>query len=258
MRPVIIIQARMGSSRLPGKVLADLHGAPMLARMVERVERARGISEITVATTDRPEDAPVCDLARDLGIRCFAGDAHDVLDRYYHAARAFDADPVVRLTGDCPLIDPDIVSAVLDCYLEAGDADHASLGGMFPDGLDTEVVALRALTRAWSDARLPSEREHVTPYIWKHPERFRLLTYGFPEDRWGMRWTVDEECDLAFVRAVYERLYAPGRAFGWREIVDLVEKVPEIGALNAGIIRNAGYARSLEEDCAGARERDCA
>jgi len=248
----------MGSSRLPGKVLADLHGAPMLARMVERLERARGISEIAIATTDQPEDAAVCALARDLGIRCFAGDADDVLDRYYHAARAFDADPVVRLTGDCPLIDPDIVAAVLDCYLEAGDADHAGLGGMFPDGLDTEVFARRALTKAWSEARLPSEREHVTPYIWKHPERFRLVTYSFPEDRWGMRWTVDEPSDLIFVRAVYARLYAPGRPFGWREIVDLVERVPEIGALNAGIIRNAGYVRSLEEDRAGARERDCA
>jgi spore coat polysaccharide biosynthesis protein SpsF len=222
--------------------------------MIERVELARGVAEVAVATTDRPEDAAVCALARSIGIRCFAGDADDVLDRYYHAARTFDADPVVRLTGDCPLIDPDIVAAVLDLYLGAGDAEHVALGGRFPDGLDTEVVALRALTRAWSEARLPSEREHVTPYIWKNPERFRLLTYSFPEDRWDMRWTVDQPSDLAFVRAVYARLYSRGRPFGWREIVDLVERVPEIKALNTGIARNAGYIRSLEEDRAGARD----
>lgn len=242
----------MGSSRLPGKVLADLGGAPMLARMVERVERARGIAEIVIATTDRLEDAAVLALARDLGVRCFAGSAQDVLDRYYHAAAAFDADPVVRLTGDCPLIDPEIVAAVLDRYLEAGNADHAGLGGRFPDGLDTEVVSRRALSDAWAKARLPSEREHVTPYIWKNPERFRVVTYDFPEDCWGMRWTVDEPDDLAFVRAVYARLSGPGRLFGWREVVALVERVPEIAALNAGIERNLGYARSLEEDYVGA------
>jgi spore coat polysaccharide biosynthesis protein SpsF len=213
---------------------------------------------VAIATTDLPEDAAIRSLASELGIRCFAGNAEDVLDRYHHAAMAFDADPVVRLTGDCPLIDPDIVSAVLDCHLEAGDSDHTGLGGAFPDGLDTEVVARRALVRAWSESGLPSEREHVTSYIWKHPEIFRVTTYSFPEDHGDMRWTVDEPSDLAFVRAVYAALYEPGRPFGWKEVVELLRKAPQIRALNAQIVRNAGYLRSLEEDHLGDRASTCA
>ncbi len=246
-RPIAIIQARLGSHRLPGKVLADLAGAPLLARMVERVQAARTLAGIVVATPAGEADAPLRALAERLGIGCFAGSEDDVLARYAGAAARFGADPVVRLTADCPLVDPELIDACVERF-GSGSYDHVSLGGQFPDGLDTEVIAAAALACAHAEARLPSEREHVTPYIWKRTERFRCGTVEFPEPLGGCRWTVDEPCDLEFVRGVYARLYRPGRVFGWREIAALCGREPTLAAVNAGVERNAGYRRSLAED----------
>jgi spore coat polysaccharide biosynthesis protein SpsF (cytidylyltransferase family) len=247
LRPIAVIQARMGSSRLPGKVLADLGGAPLLARMIERVRGARRVAAIVVATPEGPLDEPVRELARHLGVGAFAGSAEDVLARYQGAATRFAADPVVRLTADCPLIDPEVIDACVERFAATG-CDYAGLAGEFPDGLDTEVIAAGALARAAAEARLPSEREHVTPYLKAHPDRFRCVPVEFPERLGERRWTVDEARDLAFVREVYRRLYQPGRIFGWREIEALLAREPELGRLNAGIERNAGYRRSLERD----------
>jgi spore coat polysaccharide biosynthesis protein SpsF len=253
LRPIAIVQARMGSHRLPGKVLADVAGAPLLARMIERLRAARTLAGIVVATPTGPTDAPVRALAASLGVACFAGSERDVLARYAGAAREAGADPVVRLTADCPLIDPELVDACVT-HFAGGAYDYVSLGGAFPDGLDTEVVAAAALARADAEARLPSEREHVTPYVWKHPERFRCGAVPFPAAHGGCRWTVDEPCDLDFVRAVYARLHRPGRVFGWREVVALCGREPGLARLNADIERNAGYRRSLEADAVeGAR-----
>jgi spore coat polysaccharide biosynthesis protein SpsF (cytidylyltransferase family) len=249
-RPIAIIQARMGSTRLPGKVLADVHGAPLLARMVERVRRAERVAGIVIATPAGPADEPVRELARHLGVRAFAGSADDVLARYAGAAARFAADPIVRLTADCPLIDPTVIDTCVERFQAAG-CDYAGLGGEFPDGLDTEVIAAGALARAADEARLPSEREHVTPYVKGHPECFRCVTVAFPERLGDRRWTVDEPRDLAFVREVYRRLYRPGHVFGWQEIEALLACEPELARLNAGIERNAGYRRSLERDRTG-------
>ncbi len=246
-RVTAIIQARMGSHRFPGKVLADLAGAPLLARMIERVRAARTLEAIVVATPAGEADAPLRALAARLGVACFAGSEDDVLARYAGAAAQVGADPIVRLTADCPLVDPELVDACV-MHFRSGGHDHVSLGGEFPDGLDTEVIAAAALARAAAEARLASEREHVTPYIWKHPARFRCATVPFPEPRGGCRWTVDEPRDLEFVRAVYARLHRPGHVFGWREVVALCAREPGLAALNAGIERNAGYRRSLEQD----------
>ena len=246
-RPVAIVQARIGSQRLPGKVLADLAGAPLLARLVERVRAARTIADVVIATPDGPGDAAIRALAADLGAGCFAGSEDDVLARYAGAAARFDADPIVRITADCPLIDPALIDACVGRFLDGG-WDHVSVGGEFPDGLDTEVVAASALARAHAEARLRSEREHVTPFVWKRPERFRCTTVVFPEPRGGCRWTVDEPRDLAFVRAVYARLYRPGRIFGWRDVIALCAREPELARMNAGIERDAGYRRSIEAD----------
>jgi glutamate-1-semialdehyde aminotransferase/spore coat polysaccharide biosynthesis protein SpsF (cytidylyltransferase family) len=247
-RPIAIVQARTGSRRLPGKVLADLGGAPVLARMVERLGRARTLAGIVVATTDRPGDDPVAALAADLGVGCFRGSEDDVLARFAGAAARFEADPIVRLTADCPLIDPALVDACVEAFLATPGCDYASLGGEFPDGLDTEVIAWAVLRRAAAEARLPSEREHVTPFVWKRPETFRCLSVPFPARLGGRRWTVDEERDLAFVRAVWERLDRPGTHFGWREIEALLAREPALAAINGGIERNAGYRRSLEAE----------
>jgi spore coat polysaccharide biosynthesis protein SpsF (cytidylyltransferase family) len=247
MRPIAIIQARVGSHRLPGKVLADVAGAPLLARMLERVAAARQLAGIVVATPEGEADAPVRALAERLGVPCFAGSEDDVLARYAGAAAKTGADPIVRLTADCPLVDPALIDACVECFL-GGVYDYVALGGEFPDGLDTEVVAADALARAHAEARLPSEREHVTPFVWKRPAEFRCATVPFPESRAGNRWTVDEPRDLAFVRAVYERLYRPGHVFGWREVAALCAREPALATLNADIERNAGYRRSLERD----------
>lgn len=249
-RTTAIIQARMGSSRLPGKVLADLVGAPVLARMIERLRVARTLARIVVATTDGAADAPVRELAVSLGVGCFSGSEDDVLARYVGAATAFRADPIVRLTADCPLIDPALVDRCVEAFAERPGCDYASLGGEFPDGLDTEVVSARALARADAEATLPSEREHVTPYVWRQPTVFEAVTVVFPRRLGGRRWTVDEPRDLEFVRAVYARLYRPGLVFGWADVEALLGREPELAGINAGIERNAGYQKSLGRDAA--------
>lgn len=247
-RAVAVIQARLGSTRLPGKVLADVAGAPMLARMIERVRAATSLADVCLAVPEGPADAPLRDLAASLDVPCYAGPEDDVLARYAGAAERWGADPVVRLTADCPLIDPTLIDACVETFHATEGCEFASLGGSFPDGLDTEVVAATALGRAFREARLRSEREHVTPFIWKRPDVFRCVMVRFPERLGHMRWTVDEPRDLALVRAIYERLYTPGRVFGWAEISDLLAREPALAALNANIERNAGYQRSLAAD----------
>jgi spore coat polysaccharide biosynthesis protein SpsF len=254
-RPIAIVQARVGSTRLPGKVLADLGGAPILVRMLERVGRARTLAGIAVATTDRPADDPVATLALAVGAGCFRGSETDVLGRYAGAAARFDADPVVRLTADCPLIDPALIDRCVETFLATPGCDYASLGGEFPDGLDTEVVAAAALRRAAAEARLPSEREHVTPWVWTRPETFRCVSVPFPARLGGRRWTVDEPRDLELVRAVWARLHRPGAHFGWQDVEALLAREPWLAALNLGIERNAGYRRSREADAAAAGGR---
>jgi spore coat polysaccharide biosynthesis protein SpsF (cytidylyltransferase family) len=247
-RPVAIVQARVGSTRLPGKVLADLAGAPLLARMIERVRACRTLAGVVVATTDRSADDAIAALAETLGVDVFRGSEDDVLARYADAADRFDADPIVRLTSDCPLIDPTLVDRCVEKFLATPGCHHLSLGGEFPDGLDTEVIDARALRRADADAKLASEREHVTPYIWNRPAIFRLAHLRFPKKLGNRRWTVDEPADLAFVRAVYARLWRPGYVFGWEEVEDLCRREPVLAAMNAGIVRNAGYRKSLAAD----------
>jgi spore coat polysaccharide biosynthesis protein SpsF len=246
--PIAIIQARLGSTRLPGKVLADVGGAPLLARMIERLRAARSLAGIVVATPEGERDAPIRALAESLGVPCFAGSEDDVLARYAGAAAAHGADPIVRLTSDCPLIDPEIVDTCVATFLATPECEYLSLGGSFPDGLDTEVIAAATLRRAHADARLRSEREHVTPFVWKRPDVFRCTSVTFPERLGHMRWTVDEARDLELVRAIFARLHTPERVFGWRDIVALLAAEPELSGLNAHIERNAGYRKSLAQD----------
>ena len=248
-RPIAVVQARMGSCRLPGKVLADLAGAPLLARMLERVRAAITLGATVVAVPDTPANAPVRRLAADLGIECIAGSEDDVLARFMAVVRRTEAEVIVRLTADCPLIDPELIDGCVARFLATPGCDYLAFAAdAYPDGLDTEVISATALRMAAAEARLASEREHVTPFIWKQPQRFRVLRIPFPGAPGPQRWTVDEERDLAFVRAVYARLYVPGHLFGWREVVALLEREPALACLNQGIERNAGYRRSLERE----------
>ena len=247
-RPIAIIQARIGSTRLPGKVTADLGGRPLLARMIERLRAARTLAGIVVATPDGAADMPLRALIAGLDVDCFAGSERDVLSRYAGAAAASGADPIVRLTADCPLIDPAIVDRCVETFLATPDCDYAGLGGAFPDGLDTEVIAARALAHVNREAYLRSDREHVTPYIKSRPHEFRCVTVPFPAELAGARWTVDEPRDLELVRAVFARLHRPGVVFGWRDVATLLAREPALAAINGDIERNAGYRRSLEDD----------
>ena len=250
-----IVQARMGSTRLPGKTLADVAGKPMLARLVERAWRITGVERVVIATTEKPADDAILRFAADHDLPAYAGHEEDVLDRFYRAARRFGVSVVVWVTPDCPLLDPAVSSRVLAKFLEAGGVlDYVSntQPPTFPDGLDTEVFSFPALERAWHEARLVSEREHVTAYIWKHPELFRLLNVAHEADLSDRRWTVDELPDLEFVRAIYDRL---GETFGMDDVLALVRRQPELQAINQGAARNEGYANAVRADGAPPERR---
>jgi spore coat polysaccharide biosynthesis protein SpsF len=246
MRTVAIIQARMASSRLPGKVLIPLAGEPMILRVVNRARRARRPDLVAVATSVDPADDPLAALCQERGIPCFRGSHDDVLDRYHGAAAMFEADLVVRLTADCPLLDGAVIDQVVAGFVP-GITDYASntLDRTFPDGLDTEVFSKEALDRAWREAEWASEREHVTPYIWKHPEKFRLASVRGATDCSQQRWTVDEARDLTFMQAVCPRLPVD---FSMQDVLDLLAENPSLRALNAGIPPNEGYDISLSRD----------
>jgi glutamate-1-semialdehyde 2,1-aminomutase/spore coat polysaccharide biosynthesis protein SpsF len=250
MRITVIVQARMGSTRLPGKVLADVHGHPVLWHVVTRARRARTVNAVVVATSEREQDDPIAEFCQRHDIPCARGSEDDVLDRYYRAAREHRADVVVRVTGDCPLLDPAVMDRVVETYLQ-GDFDYVSntLRPTYPDGLDTEVFSFAALEGAWRDAHLPAEREHVTLYI-RASGRFRTgnVTSDVSPSMRDLRWTVDEPADLEFVRRVYSRLGQEGRPFGWREVLRLSEEHPDLMQINAGSVRNEGYYRSLLDE----------
>lgn len=239
MNVVAIIQARMGSTRLPGKVLRDVVGETMLARVIERVQIARMLDAVLVATTVAPADDAIVTACDHLGVPVFRGSEQDVLDRYWQAACACDADVIVRITADCPLIDPRVLDHVVAAFLEA-QPDYASnvLERTFPRGLDTEVMTRATLERAWQQADQPYQRSHVTPYIYQHPERFRLLSVKAEADHSYLRWTVDTAPDLAFVQAVFAQFGNDG-TFSWRAVLDLLARAPELAEINLDIQQKA-------------------
>jgi len=207
-----LMQARMSSSRLPGKVLRPLLGVPMIGRQVERVRRSQRLTELAVATSDRPDDDAVAAYVESLGVRVFRGSLNDVLDRFHGAAQAFGpARTVVRLTADCPLADWNALDEVIEAH-EAGGFDYTSnvATRTYPHGLDVEAMSWDALAQAWSEAQDPYEREHVTPFLYRHPERFRLGSVTTTPPRPELRWTVDTPADFEFVEHVYSTLY-PGK-----------------------------------------------
>lgn len=246
---VAILQARLSSSRLPGKVLLPLQGRPMLARQIERVRRSQRADVLVVATSDRPEDDAVAALCVEEGVACHRGALDDVLDRFYRAAKPYVPDVVVRLTGDCPLADPAVIDACVDYFTEGGyDYASNSVRPTYPDGLDVEVMRFSCLEAAWREAKLPSEREHVTPFIHTRPARFHIGHLQNDCDLSALRWTVDEPDDLKFVQEVYAALYPANAAFSMRDVLALLEKRPELRAINDTHQRNEGYEKSIAKD----------
>ena len=244
-----IVQARMGSSRLPGKVLMPVEGKPMLWHLVGRLRRAELLDKIIIATSDKEADKPILKLAGEMGVDGYAGSEDDVLDRYYQAATQFGSDAIVRITADCPLIDPHIVDMVVRRFLR-GDCDYVSntLKWTYPDGVDTSIFSYTALEKAWREAKWASEREHVTPYIRKNPDKFRLVGLESPEDLSCYRWSVDRQEDLELVRQVFKYLYKEGEVFYMEDVLKLMQQHPELAEINKNVVSNEGYQKSLRQD----------
>jgi spore coat polysaccharide biosynthesis protein SpsF len=275
-----VVQARTGSTRLPGKVLLPVAGEPLLARMLERVRAARTLTDLVVATTTDPADEPVREVCRAAGVRSLDGHPTDLLDRHYQAAVAsglsagdpaagVPADVVVKIPSDCPLIDPAVIDQVVGYHLrqpERYDFVSNLHPASWPDGNDVEAMPLPALATAWREARLPHEREHTTPFLWDRPDRFRIGNVRWDtglDDSMSHRFTIDYPEDYDFVRAVYDALWTRERPlFTLQEILDLLAARPDIFALNrryAGVnwyrhhlgqlaTVDAGQTRSPEEN----------
>ncbi|MEX1248212.1 MAG: glycosyltransferase family protein [Anaerolineales bacterium] len=237
-RVVAIIQARMASSRLPGKVLAHLGGQPVLAWVMRRASRAAGIHQIIVATSVATEDDVIAAFCKEQGFACCRGDLHDVLDRYVHAARQYDAEVVVRLTGDCPFIDPEMLADNLRTFLEAQPpldfaANRLPSDRTIPIGLDAEFCTMAALEIAWREAQEPHQREHVMPFFYEHPDRFRILHIKHSPNYGHYRWTVDTSEDLELLRQIASNF--KDDEFSWKEVLALFERKPELAQINAAI-----------------------
>lgn len=239
MKTVAIVQARMGSTRLPDKVMKSIGGAPMIELLLSRLARSREVSEIVVATSEDPRNSPMVEHVQRLGYRCYRGSEDDVLDRYYHAAQEARADAVIRITGDCPLTDPELVDAVVQAFKNA-QVDYAANTSppTYPDGLDVEVFSFKALERAWREAKAPAEREHVTPYLRKGG-KFTRTNLSNDDNLSGLRWTVDEAVDFKVIERVFDQ-FAPDRFFSWQQVLQLQRRQPDLFKDNHDLIRNEG------------------
>lgn len=248
MNTIAIIQARMSSTRLPGKVLLPLSGIPVLGHVVTRVKNCKTVKNVLVATSIDASDNHIAQYCNLTGIDCYRGSLLDVLDRYYECAKQANADAIVRITADCPAIDPVIVDAVVTGFL-AGNYDYYSHGGEFPDGLDCEVISFSALEKAWKNANLPSEREHVCPYIHtNHKSEFKTGSLQLFNGLQHLRWTLDEPSDYELLKKIFNSLQRPSDPFLTNDILSLLMKHPEWLSINAEIPRNEGYQKSLDQD----------
>lgn len=245
---VAIIQARMGSTRLPGKMMMQILGKPIIAHVFDRVKQAKNLSAVWLATTTDPADDVLADWAKKNNVPVYRGSVNDVCDRYYQTAKLSEAEVVVRVTGDCPLADPAVIDQVVGKYLKGGfEYVCNTQPPTFPDGLDTEVFAFTTLEKAWREAKLASEREHVTPYIWKHPEIFSIKNIIHSPDLSVERWTLDTPEDFVFLEKVITAINNDVLA-GLDKILSHIQTHPEWRAINSNSQRNEGYTKSLKDD----------
>lgn len=241
-KAIAIIQARMGSSRLPGKVLLDIGGRPMLQWVVERTRQANRLDAVLVATTTDPLDDPVAAFCEAQGYLCTRGSLHDVLDRYYQAALLHQPDAVVRITADCPFIDPGLIDALYMQFVTE-KADFAAnrlpppWGRTYPIGLDTEICTFSGLATAWQEASEKYHREHVMPFFYENPQRFKIMIAHYAEDLGHLRWTVDTSEDLELARRIADLLKEDGKGlnFTWLDVLSLYMRYPELSQVNVNI-----------------------
>jgi spore coat polysaccharide biosynthesis protein SpsF (cytidylyltransferase family) len=253
MKVVAIVQARMGSSRLPGKVLRLLDGITVLELIHERLSKCRTLHEIVVATSLSEQDDAVAKEMERLNIAVYRGDEHDVLDRYYRVAAITKADAVVRITGDCPLIDTGVVDIVVDKFVKLSPLLHYVSNihpPTFPDGLDVEVFSYEALERAWKEANTRFDREHVTPFIHGHPNWFPQANVEASQDYSQLRWTLDEEKDYTFLSALIEKSIERGgnpRLDSFMHWMNILEQHPNLLELNNELQRNEGSKVAMKQ-----------
>ncbi len=249
IKNLAIIQARVGSTRLPGKVMLKIFNKTVLEHVVNRVKKSKKIDFVIVATTTNRLDSKISLLCKQKKIPVYRGDEEDVLDRYYQAAKIYQAENIIRITSDCPLIDPIIIDKVIRLHLKSG-ADYTTntLKETYPDGEDVEVIKFATLKQAWERANLPSEREHVTPYIRKHSELFKIINLECEKNYCKKRWTLDNPEDFKFIIKIYENLYQKDHYFNVGKILRLLAQHPKLELINSYIKGNEGYAKSLKED----------
>lgn len=250
---VTIIQARTGSSRLPNKIFLSLSNLPLLYRMYERVSFSKLKGTVVIATTTDKSDDKVEKLCNEYKINCFRGHPTDLLDRHYQAAKSFNADAVVKIPSDCPLIDADVIDKVLQFYIDNSDQyDFVSNlhPPTYPDGNDVEIMSFEALKNAWENAKLELEREHTTPFLWENPDKFRIgnivwetgLNYSMSH-----RFTIDYEKDYNFIKQIYDELYPINNKFTLQDILNLLERKPEIRKINQEYCGVNWYRNHLNE-----------
>lgn len=248
MNVLAIVQARMGSSRLPGKVLLKIIDKTVIEHVVARVLQSRLIDEVVVATSIERNNLPLVKICSDNNIRVFCGSENDVLDRFYQLAKLLQPNHIVRITADCPLIDPDIIDKVIQKHLDDGN-DYTSNTNppTFPDGLDVEVFTFSALENAWEEANLQSEREHVTPYIYKN-YFFKIGSFSSVVNYSNLRWTLDEERDFKLISLIYKELYTNEKLFTYNETLNFIKSNPKLQEINSEINRNEGFVKSVKND----------
>ncbi len=242
-----ILQARVSSSRLPQKVLKLILQKPMLNRQIERISQSKKINKLILATSEHPSDEPLIALAQEMKIDCYRGSLDDVLTRYYYAALPYTPSHVVRLTGDCPVIDPQLIDELIEFYM-CGQFDYARLDDSFPDGLDVEILSYSTLISAYHNAILQSEREHVTLYINSHPDGYRIGVLKNKENQGALRWTVDEQKDFELITKIYESLYHQNPHFSRQDVLAFVRANPSLQTYNTIYKRNEGLLKSLAND----------
>jgi spore coat polysaccharide biosynthesis protein SpsF len=239
-----IIQARLSSTRLPGKVMTTFSGNTLLGHILERLSFAKSLSAVVVATTDSKRDDTLVEWLEKKGVAYYRGSESDVLNRYYEAAEKFGARHIARITSDDPFKDPKIIDAVAELYFsEKLDFAYNNHPPTFAEGLDTEIFSMDALRTAEKASADPFEREHMTQYLYRHPEKFRQKNLANPVDFSHHRWTIDTEKDLDLAKKVYDDLYMPGRIFLAEDILRLIEKKPEIAQINMDVTRSAMYKK---------------
>lgn len=245
-----IIQARWSSKRLPGKALKEICGKPLLWRLHERAAFSDLIDKIVIATGEGEANRPIVDFAEKSGIECFAGSEQDLTDRLYQTARKFNADVIVRITGDCPLVDYRVIDKMTNFYLDHRD-DYDFISNTikltYPDGLDLDVMPFRTIEKMWKEVKDPFWREWFNSYIVEHPETFRLASITNKEDLSHLRWTVDYEKDLLFVNRVFDELYGKKKDFSMEDVLELLKRKPSISGINSEYVRNAAYYEARKE-----------